>query len=400
MDMTQRSILFVFGWLVVGGEETEIRLLGRLLDRERYRLEVVACLRREGMPEQTERQLEALGIPVDRTPYRLSLEDTIEYLATRVGSFDVVVACQAVPDIVPALRLAAARGVAVPPLIEHGGLVSEAEQASDTASRYVGVSRSIRDAARRRLGSHGARAIEIPSMVDLDEFRPDQRRDVRRELRLADDEIAFGWVGRLDRKKRVEDFLRAAALTSERVPGARYVIVGGPDAFMPEYESELRALADDLRLGDRLRFLGDRPDVPRLLSGLDAMVWLARGEGMPHVIAEAGAASLAVIATRDNGTLEQIDDGVSGLFVEHEDPRGVAGAMVRLVRYPELRRRLGAALRRTVETRFAAGVVVPQWIELFDAVIAEAAAQSRDRRAPSGPRAARSRYAKATCTTT
>jgi glycosyltransferase involved in cell wall biosynthesis len=105
--------------------------------------------------------------------------------------------------------------------------------------------------------------------------------------------------------------------------------------------------------------------------GVDAMVWLASGEGMPHVIAEAGAARLPVVATRDNGTLEQIDDGVSGLFVPHADPTAVAAAMERLGRDAGLRARMGGGLRRTVEERFATSVVVPQWEELFAGVIEE-----------------------------
>ena len=393
--MRRLSILFVFGWLVVGGEETEVRHLGRLLDRGRFGLDVVACQRRDGMPEQTERQLEALGVPLDRTPYGLSYDDTVEYLAGRLPGYDVVVACQAVPDVVPALQLAAARGQHVPALIEHGGLVAEAERASPMAARYVGVCATIRDAAARRLPDRPEHAIEIPSMVDLDEFDPAARPAVRAELRVGPDAMVFGWVGRLDRKKRVEDFLGAAAITARQLPEARFVIVGGADAFMPDYEAELRRLAAELALDDRVQFLGDRPDVPRLLAGLDAMVWVARGEGMPHVIAEAGAASLAVIATPDNGTLEQIRDGHSGLFVRHEDPASVAAAMERLGSNPGLRRRLGGALRRTVESRFATTVIVPRWETLFEEVVAEAA-QVAPR---PGDRALRGSAREATCTT-
>ena len=323
------------------------------------------------MPDQTERQLADLGVPVDHAPYTLSFEDTVDHLAGRVGSFDLVVACQAVPDIAPALRLAASRGVRVPPLIEHGGLVVEAERASDLAARFVGVCDSIRAAAASRMVGREQHALEIPSMVDLDEFDPHQRPAVRRELALEAGDVAFGWVGRLDRKKRVEDFLRAAALLLETEPGARFVIVGGPDAFMPEYERELHGLAHELRLDGRLQFLGDRADVPRLLSGLDALVWLARGEGMPHVIAEAGAASLPVIATADNGTLEQIRDGLTGLFVPHQHPGAAAAAMQRLAADGGLRRRLGAALRSEVEQRFATAVLIPRWERLFDEVIEE-----------------------------
>src|SRR5436305_10074045 len=79
-----RRVLFVFAWLVVGGEETEVRLLARHLDPARYRIEVVACLRKPNMPEQSHRQLEALGVPVDRTPYSLSFEETVAYLARKV----------------------------------------------------------------------------------------------------------------------------------------------------------------------------------------------------------------------------------------------------------------------------------------------------------------------------
>jgi hypothetical protein len=92
---------------------------------------------------------------------------------------------------------------------------------------------------------------------------------------------------------------------------------------------------------------------------------------MPHVIAEAGLAGLATVATPDNGALQQIVDGVSGLFTPHEDPAAAAAAILRLVRQPVLRRRLGAGLRAHVVRTHTAAVVVPQWQALFDAVLAQ-----------------------------
>ncbi len=366
-----RRVLFVFAWLVVGGEETEVRLLARRLDAARYRLEVVACLRKPNMPEQTHEQLAALGVPVDRTPYDLSFEDTVAYLAAKIarGGYDLIVACQAVPDIYPAL----ARLAAPPPLIEHGGLVGEALAGpKERTARYIGVCAAIRDAAARRMPGRPHHALAIPSMVDLAEFDPDDRDGVRREWGVGPDVPVVGWVGRLDRKKRVEDLVRAAALVREAGSAARFVVIGGPDAFMPEYAAELRALAGALGAGQALTFLGDRPDVPRLLAGLDIFVWLARDEGLPHVVAEAGAARLPVVATRDNGTLEQIADGRTGLFVPHEDPPAVAVALRQLLADPALRGRLGANLRREVERDYSAVVVTRRWEALFDEVLAEA----------------------------
>ena len=227
-------------------------------------------------------------------------------------------------------------------------------------------------------------ALAIPSMVDLSEFDAAQRRGVRREWGVQDDVPVAGWVGRLDRKKRVEDFIRAAAGVHRDYPTVRFVVIGGPDAFMPEYADELQALARDLQLQDVLQFLGDRPDVPRLLAGLDIFTWLSRGEGMPHVISEAGAAGLPVIATRDNGSEEQITDRVTGLFVPHEAPAAVARAIEELILNPRLRGYLGQNLRRKVEREYCAAVVTKQWEALFEEVLADRAGVTLDGRGWAG----------------
>lgn len=368
-----KRILFVFAWLVVGGEETEVRLLAQNLDRRRYTLEVIPCFHKPNMPEQTIAQLAALGVPVDKTPYHLSFEDTVAYLTHKLPEYDLVVACQAVPDVYPAL----ARLPQPPPLIEHGGLVEEALRGpKHLTTRYVGVCNTICQAAQRQMADRPQHVLAIPSMVDLNEFDPGQRATVRQEWAIDDAITMIGWVGRLDRKKRVEDFIRAAALLHATHPTTRFVVIGGPDAFMPEYADELQALAHDLKLAGILHFLGDRADVPRLLSGLDIFVWLSQGEGMPHVIAEAGAARLPVVATCDNGVAEQLTHGQTGLFVPYEAPDEVAAALAWLVRDPALRQRLGDNLRRKVEKEYSTVVVTRRWEALFDELLTETSYRS------------------------
>ena len=356
-----RRLLFVLHWLVVGGEETEVRLLAQHL-RPQWQVDVVVCHHREGMPDQTHRQLSDLGISVDTTPYDLTYAETVAYLARLLPAYDVVVACQAVPHVHDALRNVRER----PALIEHGGLVKEALSGpKDLTDCYIGVCTAIRDAAAGRM-ARPEHALEIPSMVDLREFDPGQRAGVRHEWGLRERVAVVGWVGRLSRKKRVEDVLRAAAALAPRQPEVRWVIIGGPSFVDPGYASRLAALAASLDLGERVRFFGDRPDVPRLLTGLDVLVWLSEGEGMPHVVAEAGAACLPVVATADNGSTQQIVHGHSGLFVPKRDPRAVADPVECLVADPALRRRLGAGMRRAVEERYSTDVVVPRWRALLD----------------------------------
>lgn len=361
-------ILFVFAWLVVGGEETEVRLLARALDPALYRIDVIPCFRKEGMPDQTYHQLRDLGVAVDTTALDMSFDDTVRYLERKIAGYEIVISCQNVADIYPALERLRHR----PPLIEHGGLVSEAEAGpKHFTTRYVGVCETIRAAAAARMPDRPHHARLIPSMVDLQAFDPARRAPMRQTLGLQPDHVLIGWVGRLDRKKRVEDFIDAAAIVHRSRPEARFVVVGGPDAFMPDYAAMLYARVTALGLDGTLTFLGDRADVPDLMSAMDIFVWLSRGEGMPHVIAEAGAAALPVIATADNGATEQIRDGESGLFVPHENPTEVARQIERLIAGPDLRRRLGQALHRHVAATYATDVVVPQWEALFDEVLAE-----------------------------
>ena len=361
-------ILFVFAWLVVGGEETEVRLLAQALDKARYRIDVMACLRLPGMPDQTHDQLEALGVRVDRTAYDLSFEDTVQYLERKIAGYDIIVSCQDVADIYPALERLRHR----PPLIEHGGLVSEALSGpKHFTTRYVGVCETIRAAAASNMPDRPHHARTIPSMVDIAAYQPWHRTAVRSQLGIAADALVIGWVGRLDRKKRVEDFLHAAALLRATHLQAKFLVVGGPDAFMPEYAVELKLMAARLGLSGAVIFTGDRPDVYDLLSAMDMFVWLSRGEGMPHVIAEAGAARLPVIATADNGAVEQITHGVTGLFVPHEDITSISAAMKRLADAPAQRLQLGSALYAHVEATYDTKVVVPQWLQLFDEVLSE-----------------------------
>jgi glycosyltransferase involved in cell wall biosynthesis len=365
-----RRVLFVFAWLVVGGEETEVRLLARHLDPARYHVEVVVCFRKFGMPDQSHKQLKALGVPVDCTPYALPFEEKVDYLARKMAGYDIVVACQAVREVYPALERM--EPSARPPLIEHGGLVSEALAGpKHMTARYVGVCATIRVAAASRMCGRPHHALQIPSMVDLSEFDQSHRAVVRAEWGVFDGTLVVGWVGRLDRKKRVEDFIRTAALVSAPASRVRFYVIGGPDAFMPDYSDELHDLACHLQLTDRLFFLGDRPDVPQLLCGLDAFVWLSEGEGMPHVISEAGAAGLPVIATSDNGTFEQIAHGETGLFVPHRNPSAVAAALQTLMFDPPLAQRLGSNLRRKVERDYSLEAVLPQWESLLEEVTTE-----------------------------
>lgn len=141
-------ILFVFASLTSRGDAVDGRELVRALDPAHYRISALACFRRPGMPDIAARELEAVGIPVDRTPYHLSFEDTVGYLASQLPAYDVVVACQNVPDVDPAMARLHLR----PALIRHDEpiaasrwpeLIAQALAARPSRPRPTGLFRSF-----------------------------------------------------------------------------------------------------------------------------------------------------------------------------------------------------------------------------------------------------------------
>jgi glycosyltransferase involved in cell wall biosynthesis len=134
------------------------------------------------------------------------------------------------------------------------------------------------------------------------------------------------FVGRLAEKKGAAVLVRALAA----VPGATLVVVGdGPDRAM------LAALTRELRLDDRVRFLGaqGRVEVARQLREAYALVVpslvAADGdaEGTSVALSEGVAAGVPVIASRTGGPGERITDRVNGLLVEPDDPQSLAEAL-------------------------------------------------------------------------
>jgi glycosyltransferase involved in cell wall biosynthesis len=98
---------------------------------------------------------------------------------------------------------------------------------------------------------------------------------------------------------------------------------------------------------------GFRADVMALLKGVDLFVMSSETEGLGTSLLDAMAASKACIGTRVGGIPEVIDDGTTGLLVPHHDPRALASAIVRLLRDPAERLRMGEAGRARVTSEFS-----------------------------------------------
>lgn len=154
-------ILFVFAEMCGGDEEAEMRLLARTLDPARFRIDAFPCLRRSTPPEATQALPETLGIQVDATALDLSFDDTVSYLARKLSGHDIVISCQDVADIYPALERLRHR----PPLIEYGTTVAQALSGpKHFTTRYVGAISSVTAAAATRMPDRPRHVLTIAPM--------------------------------------------------------------------------------------------------------------------------------------------------------------------------------------------------------------------------------------------
>ncbi len=132
-------------------------------------------------------------------------------------------------------------------------------------------------------------------------------------------------VGRLSPEKDFETLIESVALATPVVPGLRLRIVGDGSQ-----RDELERLARRRHVDDRVTFLGERHDVPRLLHDAGFYVTSSLSEGISLTLLEAMAAGLPVIATDVGGTREVISDASVGRLVPPADPRSFADEIGRL----------------------------------------------------------------------
>lgn len=195
--------------------------------------------------------------------------------------------------------------------------------------------------------------------IDVTAWEPNaQARSAARRLLGFRDEFLWIAAGRLEPVKDYPTLLRAFARASQM---ARLLVLGaGP------LEAELIALAAQLGLERRVRFLGFEPNVERLMQAADGFVLSSRYEGLPMVLLEAGACGVPTVATNVPGTREVLIDGVNGLLAKAGDPCSLGDAMTRLMSMPnEVRYAMGERARLRVIAEFSLETVLDRWERLY-----------------------------------
>jgi glycosyltransferase involved in cell wall biosynthesis len=224
-------------------------------------------------------------------------------------------------------------------------------QLARVTDRIVAISPAIR---RELLEDHrigrGEQYRVVPLGFDLSPLAAiddASRRHARAALGLNESAHVVTTIGRLTAIKEHALFIETAALVAGRDPSAVFLIAGDG-----ELRSELEALARARGLESRLHFLGWRRDLATVYGASDVFLLTSRNEGTPVALIESLAAGVPGVSTEVGGVRDVIDSSAVGLLAPSGDAHALAGHVVALLGDRDRRRRMGAAGREAVVTRY------------------------------------------------
>ena len=216
-------------------------------------------------------------------------------------------------------------------------------------NQIIAVSDNLRDYIIQNEGISPAKIKVIRNGINLSRFG--KRIDAvvkKKELGIHANHSIVGIIASLTQVKNHKTLIKAVPFILQSVPKVTFLIVGdGP--LMNQHQNLVRQLG----LQDAFIFLGNRDDVPSLLSIFDVSVLCSLYEGISITILESMAAGKPVVATNVGGNPEVVKDGVTGYLVPQENPNELAKKIIHLLRNPKLAERMGNAGRTLVEKEYS-----------------------------------------------
>ena len=386
-----------------GGERSLIELLGALDGR------VQAAVATP--PGELSRALRTVGVPVrlipgtagSLRPHPLHTPRTVAELARAAGSLRRIARREGV-DLVHAnsiragiVAVAAAR-IGAPPAVVHvrdvlpDGPLTRLTRVAVGRGASALIGNSAHTLERFADPRTDAVLAVAHSPVDLDRLRPAAelaRPHARAAFGIPTDAgPVLGVVAQLTPWKAQDDAVRIVAGLRDVHPGVRLLLAGSARFVSAStrhdnraFVARLRALVEDLDLGNRVVFLGERSDVPELLRALDMLLVPSWEEPFGRTVVEALAVGLPVAATSVGGPSEALRDGVEGLLLPPRRPEAWVAALAPLLGDPD---RLAEMARRgrARATVFDRGAHADRVLSIYEKVLPPSGGESQRGRQP------------------
>ena len=194
----------------------------------------------------------------------------------------------------------------------------------------------------KELSAHGLKTQikTIPNPVDTDFFRPAPSAAARAKIKksFGIDNQSIAYMGRLSYEKSVAQVVKAFALAAKKAPTLRLMLVGdGPE------KKRLEELSETLDLKNKVIFTGllRGEDLLQALWANDIFITASKTENMPVSVLESMAAGLPIIAVKEKGLSEIVQENTNGLFAQTDSPKDLSQKIIFLLSRPELLKKFG-----------------------------------------------------------
>jgi len=389
-----KRILYVIGTLDLGGAELHLKLIAPRLKQLGWE-PTIYCLGRRGAQAD---EVQSAGVDVIGPPlpmaaiWRSILLRPIRLAASSLGLLIQLIGRrpQIVHFFLPASYVV---GGPLAQLARMPNLVMSRRSLNLYQRKWPLASQLERWLHRRMdaiLGNSGAvirELIEIEGCppdrvglihngIDIAAFsaKPD-KADLRDQLGIDPGSFVAIIVANLIPYKGHADLLDALSRVRDRLPQPWTLLcVGRDDGILPQLEDLARAQG----VADRVRFLGERKDVPRLLAAADIGLLCSHQEGFSNAILEAMAAGLPMVVTDVGGNGEAVLDGETGYVVPARNAGALGEAIVKLASEPSLREKQGKKARARAEAHFSIQTCVSKYDRLYSALLAGEAVSDLD----------------------
>lgn len=227
------------------------------------------------------------------------------------------------------------------------------------------VAGSVREHMMRRSSIPPDKITVIYNAIEMSKFDVIiDREKLRNELSINNADIIIGNIARFYENKDHPTLLHAFKLVAERMPCVHLLLIGdGP------LRGDMEHLAEKLGEKSRIRFLGNRRDIPHLLKTMDLFVLSSKREGLPVVLLEAMASGLPVVTTDVDGNGELVLHEQTGLVVPSNDPARLAESIIKVLANKNDAKKMGNNGRERVRNHFTFNTMVNQYEDIYTKLV-------------------------------
>ena len=238
------------------------------------------------------------------------------------------------------------------------------------SDKLITVTDTIRQKA---LAAHVGRPeqfVTVRSGFDIEQFsraREDGKK-LRKEFGFNDADLIVGKIARFSRLKGHRYLIDAIPKVVQEVPAARFFLVGGG-----ELKDELQDLVRARGIEHNVVFSGVLPPsrIPEVIGMMNVVVHTSLLEGLARIMPQALAAQKPVVSFDIDGAREVVLHGKTGYLVPPEDIDGLAGAIINLLKHPDLVALFGKAGRELVEQQWTIEAMVRGIDRVYDELLKE-----------------------------